>query len=124
MRLQGKVAVVTGAGSGFGEGIAKRFAQEGAKVVVNDIDKASGERVAREIVAAGGRALFSPGDVGSDGDVATVGHRHRGGLLRLGRSGVHHGCVPGGRRGAVRLILTGNCHAAVRTSSADMREVG
>jgi 3-oxoacyl-[acyl-carrier protein] reductase len=72
MRLQDKIAIVTGAGSGFGEGIAKRFAQEGASVVVNDINSASGERVAREIGAAGGRAVFSPGDVGSDADVAAL----------------------------------------------------
>ena len=70
MRLQGKVAIVTGAGSGFGEGIAKRFAQEGAKVVVNDINIARGERVAREIASAGGHSMFSAGDVGSDRDVA------------------------------------------------------
>ena len=37
MRLQGKTAIVTGAGSGFGAGIAKRFAEEGAKVIVADI---------------------------------------------------------------------------------------
>src|SRR5439155_18320201 len=49
MRLKGKLAIVTGAGSGFGAGIARRFAEEGARVVVNDIDTRSGERVAREI---------------------------------------------------------------------------
>ena len=38
MRLENKVVIVTGAGSGFGEGIAKRFAAEGAKVVINDLD--------------------------------------------------------------------------------------
>lgn len=40
MRLSGKTAVVTGAGSGFGEGIAKTFAREGACVVVNDLNAA------------------------------------------------------------------------------------
>ena len=72
MRLQNKVAIVTGAGSGFGEGIAKRFAQEGAAVVVNDINAVAGARVAQEIGAAGGRALFCVGDVGSDRDVAAL----------------------------------------------------
>jgi 3-oxoacyl-[acyl-carrier protein] reductase len=72
MRLNDKIAIVTGAGSGFGEGIAKRYAVEGAKVVVNDIDVANGERVAREIVAAGGRAQFCAGNVSKDADVARL----------------------------------------------------
>lgn len=42
MRLEGKVALVTGAGSGFGEGMARRFVAEGARVVVADIDDAAG----------------------------------------------------------------------------------
>lgn len=49
MRLTNKLAIVTGAGSGFGAGIARRFAEEGARVVVNDIDPKSGARVAKEI---------------------------------------------------------------------------
>ena len=49
MRLQGKTAIVTGAGSGFGAGIAKRFAEEGAKVIVADINAQAGERVAKEV---------------------------------------------------------------------------
>src|SRR5215213_3218649 len=49
MRLKDKTAIVTGAGSGFGAGIARRFAEEGAKVIVNDIDSGGGERVAKEI---------------------------------------------------------------------------
>jgi 3-oxoacyl-[acyl-carrier protein] reductase len=48
-QLQGKVAIVTGAGSGFGEGIARLYAQEGAKVVLADINKAAVDRVAADI---------------------------------------------------------------------------
>jgi 3-oxoacyl-[acyl-carrier protein] reductase len=51
MRLKGKVAVITGAGSGFGEGIARRFSQEGAQVVAVDIDANNGRRVANELKA-------------------------------------------------------------------------
>src|SRR5712671_1630271 len=49
MRLRDKIAIVTGAGSGFGEGIAKRFAEEGAKVVAADINAEGGKRVAAAV---------------------------------------------------------------------------
>jgi len=65
MRLKGKVALVTGAGSGFGEAIARRFAEEGAQVVVNDINPA-GDKVAEAIRAAGGTARFVQADVTLD----------------------------------------------------------
>jgi 3-oxoacyl-[acyl-carrier protein] reductase len=52
MRLKDKVAIVTGAGSGFGEGIAQRFSQEGARVVVADIDAKNGDRVANRLKTA------------------------------------------------------------------------
>lgn len=52
MRLSGKTAIVTGAASGFGEGMAKRFAGEGANVVVADINAVGAKRVADEIGAA------------------------------------------------------------------------
>jgi len=72
MRLEGKIAIVTGAGSGFGAGIARRFALEGARVVVNDIDADGGERVARAISDAGGTARFCLADVSRDADVARL----------------------------------------------------
>ena len=49
MRLKDKVAIITGAASGFGEGMAKRFAEEGAKIVVADLNAKGAERVAEEI---------------------------------------------------------------------------
>lgn len=67
MRLQGKTAIVTGAGSGFGAGIAKRFAEEGARVIVADINAQAGERVAREV---GGK--FAQADVTKGGDWAKL----------------------------------------------------
>jgi 3-oxoacyl-[acyl-carrier protein] reductase len=68
-RLPGKVAIVTGAGSGFGRGIAQRFAAEGAAIVVNDVNAENGEHTAQDIVDAGGRARFLAGDVTRDADV-------------------------------------------------------
>jgi 3-oxoacyl-[acyl-carrier protein] reductase len=67
MRLKGKVAIVTGAGSGFGAGIAKRFVEEGAQVVVNDIDSANGAKVARDL-----GAHFVQADVTSGADWARL----------------------------------------------------
>ena len=67
MRLQDQVAVVTGGASGIGEGIVTRFAAEGARVVVADIDAAAGERVAKEV---GG--LFVECDVSEESQIAAA----------------------------------------------------
>lgn len=72
MRLAGKTAIVTGAGSGFGEGIAKTYAREGANVVINDLDGAAAERVASEIALAGGKAIAVAADVSRDADWARL----------------------------------------------------
>jgi len=75
LRLANKIAIVTGAGSGFGEGIAKRYAREGAQVIVNDINEATAERVAAEIRASGGQAQSVPADVSKNADVAALVRR-------------------------------------------------
>jgi 3-oxoacyl-[acyl-carrier protein] reductase len=69
MRLAGKIAVVTGGASGFGEGIARRFAAEGARLVIADINEAGAETLAREL---GQTALARRADVSSDADVAAL----------------------------------------------------
>jgi 3-oxoacyl-[acyl-carrier protein] reductase len=69
MRLKDKVAIVTGAGSGFGEGIAKRFAQEGARLIVADINTESGERVAAALRQCGASAVFVRVDVSISTDM-------------------------------------------------------
>src|SRR5215218_10333327 len=66
MKLQGKVALVTGAGSGIGEAIARRFAAEGATVHVTGVHAENTRRVTQEIGAAGGHAIGRLLDV-SDG---------------------------------------------------------
>ena len=72
MRLEGRIAIVTGAASGFGAGIARRFAEEGARVVVNDVNEAGAQAIASEIAGRGGKALACAGDVSRDADVANL----------------------------------------------------
>ena len=72
MRLEGKVAIVTGGGAGFGEGICRRFAAEGARVVVNDVNEQDGRRVADAIGEAGGEARFVCADVSRDDDTGRL----------------------------------------------------
>jgi NAD(P)-dependent dehydrogenase (short-subunit alcohol dehydrogenase family) len=66
MRLEGKVALVTGATGGIGAAISKRFASEGAKIVATDLDAALGAQLVEEISEAGGEAFFRVLDVTSE----------------------------------------------------------
>ena len=73
-RLEGRTALITGAGSGIGQGIAELFAEEGARVVLLDLDEANGQETSARIRAAGGEALFIRADVSIEVDVrAAVG---------------------------------------------------
>jgi 3-oxoacyl-[acyl-carrier protein] reductase len=95
MRLANKIALVTGAASGFGEGIARTFAREGAKVAVVDIDEAAAKRVATEI---GGGAMAIRADVSKRADVDAAVHgatQAFGGLdILVNNAGVAHKRAP------------------------------
>ena len=69
MRLEGRVALVTGAAMGIGKGIALLFAQEGAKVVAADINPEAGSRTVEEIQTAGGQSIFQRTDVSDEAEV-------------------------------------------------------
>jgi 3-oxoacyl-[acyl-carrier protein] reductase len=97
-RFQGKVAVVTGAAKGFGEAIARRFAAEGAAVVLGDLDVPAGTALAARIEADGGRARFHRCDVAAAADVqglvqaAVTGY---GGLdVMVNNAGYSHRSMP------------------------------
>ena len=72
MRVTGKSIIVTGSGGGIGEGIARRLAEEGAQVIVNDINAAIGDKVVSAIKAAGGQASFFSADVTKSADMKAL----------------------------------------------------
>ncbi|MZR12213.1 SDR family oxidoreductase [Maritimibacter sp. DP07] len=70
--VEGKIALVTGAGAGIGRATALKFAQEGAKVMVSDVDTKGGEETVEMIRKDGGEAAFMTADVSSAGEVAAL----------------------------------------------------
>ena len=76
MRLEGKNAIITGAGSGVGRASALRFAEEGAKVVCADLDVDAAKETVRLVEEAGGTAVAVAADVSKEDDVVAM-HRRR-----------------------------------------------
>jgi NAD(P)-dependent dehydrogenase (short-subunit alcohol dehydrogenase family) len=72
MRLEGKVALITGGASGMGMVASKLFASEGAKVVLTDLADEAGEKVAAQIAEAGGDALYIHADVSREADARAM----------------------------------------------------
>ena len=128
MRLEGKVALVTGPGSGIGQAIALEFAREGAKLLLAELNEQSGRAVAAEAAATGAEARFQPCDTSKEDDVraavqaavdafgrldimvnnAGVSQRDWDTTIAINLSGVYYGCLhaaeymaPTGRGGAI-----------------------
>lgn len=89
-RLDGKNAIVTGAGSGIGQAIADVFAAQGAMVWVVDCDEPTGNSTVAGIRSSGGQAEFAPLDVGDEGAVAAVAARLPPMELLINNAGVGH----------------------------------
>ncbi len=99
MRLTDKVAIITGSGSGIGKATALLFAEEGARIVVADIDEDGGRKTVSEIETKGGEAFFVRADVTRSDDVNAMVHRtvdrfsqlnvlvNNAGILRMGKVG-------------------------------------
>src|SRR5262245_28951497 len=95
MRLQDRVAVITGAAQGIGAACARLFAEEGARVVVSDLNEIGGTALVRDIAAAGGVALFARADVAVKADAErlvrfAVEHFSRLDIL-VNNAGIVHG---------------------------------
>ena len=105
-KLDGMVAAVTGGASGIGEATVRRFIAEGAEVAFADRDAARGHRVAAEITAAGGKALFVEADVGREATCLAFIRQTLERLRSTECSGQQRGHphVPDGRRGHDREL--------------------
>lgn len=132
-KLDGKVAVITGAASGMGRATAIRFAKEGAAVVVSDLNSQAGEATISEIVAAGGRAVFQHTDVSSESDIKSMTDRA---VKEFGRLDItYNNAGIGGATGRLEeinatdwdktfAVLTRAVFLGIKYSIEPMRKVG
>ena len=132
-KLDGKVAVITGAASGMGRATALRFAKEGAAIVVADLNSQAGEATVSEIAASGGRAVFQHTDVASDAAIKALIDRA---VSEYGRLDItYNNAGIGGATGRLEdltapdwdksfVILTRAVFLGIKYSVAPMRKVG
>ena len=132
-KLNGKVAVITGAASGMGRATALRFAKEGAAVVVADLNSQAGEATIAEIAAGGGRAVFQHTDVASDAALKALIDRA---VSEYGRLDItYNNAGIGGATGRLEdttaadwdksfVILTRAVFLGIKYSIEPMRKVG
>jgi NAD(P)-dependent dehydrogenase (short-subunit alcohol dehydrogenase family) len=132
-KLEGKVAVITGAASGMGRATAIRFAKEGAAVIVADLNSQAGEETIAEIAAGGGRAVFQHTDVSSDRELKALFDRA---LKEYGRLDItYNNAGIGGATGKLSdisaedwdktfVILTRAVFLGIKYSIEPMRKAG
>jgi NAD(P)-dependent dehydrogenase (short-subunit alcohol dehydrogenase family) len=132
-KLDGKVAVITGAASGMGRATALRFAREGAAVVVADLNSQAGEETISEIAATGGRAVYQHTDVGNERDLQALFDRA---VKEYGRLDItYNNAGIGGATGKLTeikaedwdktfVILTRAVFLGIKFSIEPMRRVG
>jgi NAD(P)-dependent dehydrogenase (short-subunit alcohol dehydrogenase family) len=132
-KLDGKVAVITGAASGMGRATALRFAKEGAAIVVADLNSQAGEATIAEIASGGGRAVFQHTDVSDDDAIKALIDRA---VREFGRLDItYNNAGIGGATGRLEettaadwdktfVILTRAVFSGIKYSIEPMRKVG